>query len=121
MNIEKEIVAYLSTYGNTRENDLISYGVHNFHRSPIKMKKIVDRMVIKGKIYRIVHNKLKPPEVYVSLEELLYPEIMRDLLEAQGSESTVEDPQTILKEAAAIAEQRRKDELKDQKISGEHE
>jgi hypothetical protein len=111
VNIEKEIVSYLSAYGNTKESDLIGYGVQNFHRSPIKMKKIVDRMVIKGKIYRIVHNKLKPPEVYISLEELLYPEIMRDLLKAQLSESTVEDPQSILKEAAAIAEQRMKDEL----------
>ena len=115
MSIEREIVSYLSTYGNTRESDLIGYGVQNFHRSPIKMKKIVDRMVIKGKIYRIVHNKLKPPEVYISLEELLYPEIMRDLLEAQVSESTVEDPQTILKGAAAIAEQRKKDELQGSK------
>jgi hypothetical protein len=117
MNIEKKIVSYLSAYGNTRESDLIGYGVQDFHRSPVKMKKIVDRMVIKGKIYRIVHNKLKPPEVYVTLEELLYPEIMRDLLAAQVSESTVEDPQSILKEAAAIAEQRKKDELQGSKNS----
>jgi hypothetical protein len=106
MDVEKEVVAYLSVYGNTRESDLISYGVQTFHRSPIKMKKIVDRMVIKGKIYRVVHNKLEPPEVYISLEELLYPEIMRDLLEAEVSESRAEDSEAILREAAAIADKK---------------
>ena len=109
MNIEREIVLYLSNYGNTKESDLISYGVQHFGRSAIKMKKIIDRMVIKGRIYRIIHNKLKPPEVYVSLEELLYPEIMRDLLEAQVKDTPGDDIQKILGEAAAIAEDRMKD------------
>lgn len=110
MDIEKEIVSYLSAYGNTRESDLISYGVHSFHSSPIKVKKIIDRMAVKGKIYRIVHNKLKPAEVYITLDELLYPEIMRDLLEAGHSASTVENPERILQEAAAVAEQKMKDD-----------
>jgi hypothetical protein len=109
VNIEEEIVTYLSNYGNTKETDLINYGVQRFGRSAIKVKKILDRMVIKGRIYRVVHNKLKPPEVYISLEELLYPEIMRDLLEAQVKESIGDDVQRILEEAAAAAENRTKD------------
>jgi len=109
VNIEEELVTYLSNYGNTKETDLINYGVQCFGRSAIKVKKILDRMVIKGRVYRVVHNKLKPPEVYVSLEELLYPEIMRDLLEAQVKGSIGDDVQRILEEAAAAAENRARD------------
>jgi hypothetical protein len=118
LDIDKEIVSYLSNYGNTKESDLIGYGVQHFDRSAIKMKKILDRMVIKGRIYRIVHNKLKPPEVYISLEELLYPEIMRDLLEAEVKETVGEDVQRILEEAAAAAENRMKEGLQNQNILG---
>jgi hypothetical protein len=117
MNVEREIVSYLSNYGNTKESDLISYGVQHLDRSAIKMKKILDRMVIKGRIYRIVHNKLKPPEVYISLEELLYPEIMRDLLEAEVKEKVENDVQRILEEAAAAAENRTKDRLSESEHS----
>lgn len=68
------------------------------------MKKIIDRLVIKGKMYRIVHNKLKPPEVYVSLKEPLPPfEIGVELAEADVQL----EARRILDEAAAVAERRR--------------
>jgi len=34
VDIEKEIVSYLSEYGNTKENDIINYGVKRFNYSP---------------------------------------------------------------------------------------
>jgi len=99
MGIESEIISYLEIYGNTREKDLIDYGMHNFNNSASHIKKIVDRMAVKGKIHRIVHNKLTPPEVYISLEESLPPEIMIE------NKIVDEDVSRILEEAASVAEQ----------------
>jgi hypothetical protein len=98
VSIERQVVSYLMKYGNTRETDLISYGVQNFVRPPEKMKKIIDRMAVKGKIHRIVHNKLKPPEVYISLEESLPIQMM---IEGQIANDEVK---RILEEAASVAE-----------------
>ncbi len=106
MKVEKEIISYLYEYGNTRESDLINYGVKKFDYSSEEMKKVIKRMVIKGKIHYIVHSKLEPPEVYISLKELLPPEIARTLIEAFiQMKAREEDVQKILDEAASIAEQ----------------
>lgn len=106
MKVEKEIVSYLYEYGNTRESDIINYGVKKFDYSSEEMKKTVKRMVIKGKIHYIVHSKLEPPEVYISLKELLPPEIAKTLIEAFiQTKAREEDVQKILDEAASIAEQ----------------
>jgi hypothetical protein len=99
VSIERQIVSYLMKYGNTRETDLISYGAQNFVRPPEKMKKIIDRMAVKGKIYRIVHNKLNPPEVYISLEESLP---IQPMIEDQIAN---DEARRILEEAASVAEQ----------------
>jgi hypothetical protein len=99
VSIERQIVSYLMKYGNTRETDLISYGVQNFLRPPEEMKKIIDRMAVKGKIYRIVHSKLKPPEVYISLEESLP---IHSMIEDQIAN---DEARRILEEAASVAKQ----------------
>jgi hypothetical protein len=57
-------------------------------------------MAIKGKIHRIVHNKLKPPEVYISLYESLPAAFQEELYE--------EDVRKILLEAQTIVEQRKR-------------
>jgi len=98
MSIEKQIVSYLTKYGNTRETDLIIYGVQNFIQPPEKIKKIIDRMAVKGKIHRIVHNKLKPPEVYIGLEEDLPIQPMID------DQIANDEARRILQEAASVAE-----------------
>jgi ABC-type phosphate/phosphonate transport system substrate-binding protein len=96
----------LYEYGNTRESDLINYCVKKFNYSSEEMKKVIKRMVIKGKIHYIVHSKLEPPEVYISLKELLPPEIAKTLIEAFiQMKAREEDVQKILDEAASIAEQ----------------
>jgi hypothetical protein len=99
MGIEKRISSYLDSYGNTRETDLINYGVQNLGGSSERMKRVIDRMAIKGKIHRIVHNKLKPPEVYITLEEPLPPEATAERKIAN------EEVERILEEAASLAEQ----------------
>ena len=107
MKVEKEIISYLHEYENTRESDLINYGVKKFNYSSEEMKKVIKRMAIKNKIHFIVHGKLEPPEVYVSLKEPLPPEIARILLEAfVQMKAGQEDVQKILQEAAAIAERK---------------
>jgi len=106
MSVERRIVSYLETYGNTKENDLVSYGAQHLGLSPEKMKKILDRMAIKDRIHRIVHDKLKPPEVYVTLEEPLPPEARID---EQVSHNDVE---RILEEAAFLATQATRDNVR---------
>lgn len=104
MNVEEEVLYYLDKYGNTRECDLLDYCVGAFHRTYEKMKKTVDRMVVEEKIFRIVHNKLDPPQVYLSLKEPSPPESVKDLFETDVFEDVDEDAARILKEAAAVAE-----------------
>jgi len=106
MNIENDVVSYLVKYGNTKESDIANYGIQKFNCSSNNMKKIIDRMVVKGKIHRIVHNKLKPPEVYLSLKEPFHPDILKALIEVDLSEAAAKDARKILEEAAAIAEKR---------------
>ena len=98
MSAERKILSYLETYGNTRENDLINYAVQNFHKPPEKVKKVIDRLAIKGKIHRVVHNRLKPPEVYITLEEPLFNGII-----FQNDKANEVDE--ILQEAASLAEE----------------
>ena len=105
MNVESEIVSYLEKYGNTRENDLINYGSQNFNVSSNNRKKIVDRMAVKNRIHRIVHNKLKPAEVYVTLEEPLLPAVTIDM-RVSGREV-----ERILEEAASLANQKKKSDF----------
>lgn len=109
MDLEEELVSYLEMYGNTRESDLLTYGVQNFHFSSDRMKKIVNRMAIKGKIHRLVHNKLNPPEVYVALEERSYPELLKNIVEMKIPEGSRSEVLKILEEAAAIAKKRMND------------
>ena len=107
MKVEKEIISYLCEYGNTKESDIINYGVKRFNYSQKGMKKVIKRMVIKGKIHYVVHGKLEPPEAYISLKEPLPPEITKILLEAHIQlKAGKEDAQKILEEAATIAEKR---------------
>jgi len=107
MEVEKEIISYLYEYGNTRESDIINYGMKNFNYSSERMKKVIKLMVIKGKILYLVHGRLEPPELYITLKGPLPSEIEKVLLGASIQTKTAEeDAQKILEEAAAIAERK---------------
>ena len=107
MEVEKEIVSYLHKYGNTKESDVINYGVKKFNYSPEKMKKVIKRMMVKGDVHYIVHNKLEPPAAYISLKEPLPPETAKILIEAFiQAKAAEEDAQKILEEAAGIADRK---------------
>jgi len=105
MEAEKEILSYLYEYGNTRKSDLINYGVKKLNYSSERIEKVIKRMVIEGKVHYVVHSKLEPPEVYISLEEPLPPETAKILLEAGiQMKAAEEDARNILEEAASVAE-----------------
>jgi len=106
MKVESKIVSYLMKYGNTREGDVISFCVRRFGLSSRDVKKVIDRMVVKGKIYRVVHDKLEPPEVYLTLKESFHPDVLKALVGVEVSEVVEKDAQKILEEAAAVAEER---------------
>jgi hypothetical protein len=109
MDWEKEIMSYLEEYGNTREEDLRDYLLNNFNCSSGKTKKILHRMVSKGQIYRLVHDKLDPPKVYITLEMQIRAEAFKNTAEAGTSVESRSEAQRILEEAAMIATKRMQD------------
>lgn len=114
MSIEFEIMSYLYTYGNTRESDLVEYGTRNLDQSSKAMKGILDKMTAEGKILRLIHNKLGPKAVYLTLgdlptETLVDLEIERVGIRDRDKRSRKEiheDILRILKEAENVAEKR---------------
>ena len=109
MDLEKETISYLGKYGNTREEDLVDYLVHNLHCSSGKTKKVLHRMVINGQIHRLVHEKLGPPRVYITLEVQIRPEALNDTVDTRTSFASRSEVQEILREAAMLAEKRMQD------------
>lgn len=111
MDIEKEIISYLYEYGNTKESDMINYGVKRLNYPPKRMKKVIKRMIVKGKIHYVVHSELEPAEVYISLKETPPPETAKILLEAFFQmKAAEEDVQNILEEAATLADEKSEEE-----------
>ena len=104
MEPEKEIVSYLRKYGNTKENDLVDFGIKKLGFSSEEMKRTLTCLVVKGRIHRIVHNRLEPPVSYVSLTESLPPENIENFMEAGVPEDMTKEATTILEEAAKLAE-----------------
>lgn len=101
LKLEKSIASYLVKYGNTREADLIDFSAKKSNCSKEDVKKAISRMVVKGKLHRIVHNQLEPPEVYVTLEEPSlgnFEGLFEVVKEAE------QDADSILREAATAAE-----------------
>ncbi|MCJ7423960.1 hypothetical protein MUP01_06790 [Candidatus Bathyarchaeota archaeon] len=67
-------------------------------------------MVIRGKIHHIVHNKLRPPKVYLSLEEPFLPGVQRKLVELDALGILADESlEKILEKAAAIADRKVKE------------
>lgn len=82
MDVEQAVLAYLTEFGNTRESDLLKYIQKHTQRaySESGSKKVLERMTAEGKVFRVVHTKLRPPGVYLSLKEQISPELLKELL-----------------------------------------
>jgi hypothetical protein len=105
MKLEGKIISYLRKYGNTEESHLCDFGTRDSGISSEKVRKIINRMVVKGRIHRIVHTELAPPEVYISLEEPVLEGTIAFGL-AAVPEITNCDASKILEEARTVAEKR---------------
>ena len=82
MEIEELITEYLFEYGNTKQSDLIAYVKNQTGISERRIKTIIGKLEKKGKIFRVIHIKLKPVSVYYSLKEHLPLEILKELIRA---------------------------------------
>jgi len=78
INPEKIVLSYLYQFGSTRENDLLSLIVRECGFSKRGSKKALDRLEKNKKIYRIVHEKLRPPGVYFRIEKYTPTEIKKE-------------------------------------------
>ena len=115
MSLEQKIISYLSTYGNTKETDLITYGVQRLGASEECMLKLIDEMVFTGKIERIMHKELEPAVTYIKRGNLFPLELelqaLSDSLELnEASNHQIEKLREILHQAEAVAKKRMKRE-----------
>lgn len=109
--VEEEIFSYLLEYGNTRKTDIISY-LKRIGYSLEKSKKTIKQLITKNKIQYVFHNKLKTPEVYITLKEPLtwVCGLKTQLSDVDVQvEKTEDDVKKILEEAAALAEKQSKE------------
>ena len=116
MSLEQKIISYLCTYGNTKETDLITYGVQRLGISEEGMLKLIDEMVFTDKIERILHKELEPAVTYIKRGSLfpLEPELqaLSDSLELKEvSNHQIEKLREILHQAEAVAKKRMKREI----------
>jgi len=114
-SLKQKIISYLCTYGNTKETDLITYGVQRLGISEECMVMLVDEMVFSGRIERILHKELEPAVTYVKHGSLvpldLELQAISDSLELEEvTNQQIEKVKEILEKAKAIAKKRIKRE-----------
>jgi hypothetical protein len=51
-------------------------------------EKVIDQMIVKDKIREISHDRIKPPEVYVSLKDPFNPDEAKALITVDTSDAT---------------------------------
>ena len=112
-NLEQKIISYLCTYGNTKETDLINYGMQRLGISEGGMIKLIDEMVFTGRIERILHKELEPLVTYIKQRSLFPLELelqtISDSLElGEVTNQQIEEINKILDKAKAIAKKRMK-------------
>jgi len=112
-NLKQKIISYLCTYGNTKETDLINYGVQRLGISEANMVKLIDEMASSGRIERILHKELEPAVTYVKQGSLvtfgLKLQAISDSLElGEITNQQIEEIKEILDKAKAIAKKRMK-------------
>lgn len=110
VSMKRGLLSYLVRYGNTKESDLMEFGAKKFCCLPQDIRDIISKMVANGKIHYIVHNKLEPHEVYISLMKPLPPRIMRALIDVSVAKNMEIEAHAIIKEASLFVEKLIKEE-----------
>lgn len=84
VDVEQAVREYLAEFGNTKEADLLAYIKREFDYSEAGSKKLVDRMESQKKIFRVVHSRLHPPGVYLTVKKYVPLEIQKELIRAHA-------------------------------------
>jgi hypothetical protein len=63
-NNVKKIISNLIAYGNTRQDDLTSFGAKTFQLSKKEVKDLIRTMAAYGLVEEVVHNMLEKTVVY---------------------------------------------------------
>jgi hypothetical protein len=61
---QDKVLSYLNIYGSTRESDLIAYATQKLSLSEEEARKMLDNMLLYGRLERVLHKDLDPPVVY---------------------------------------------------------
>jgi hypothetical protein len=110
-DLEQKIISYLHTYGNTKETDLFAYGVQRLGISEEGMIKLVDEMLLYGKLERVVHKELEPKVGYLKpgqslLFELEMQTMSNAISQGKVTEQQIEKAKEILEDARAASKER---------------
>jgi hypothetical protein len=111
MNVEKVLMSYLLTYGNTLETDLIEHVKGVSGQTDEEIRKLIDNLEIIGWVKRITHNQLLSKPVYIvrgGLELDLALIAKADALDLKDIEGVAADAKLILHDAEIKAEKRLK-------------
>lgn len=107
IDLEKSLLSYLNIYGNTRESDLVEFGVSFSGRPKEELAKIIDDMVANGSIRRITHHLIESNAVYIARSDLsLGLSIESSTLDLKNKEKLAEEAKLIEREAKTVAEKR---------------
>jgi hypothetical protein len=113
----------LHIYGNTRESDLIEYGISVSSQTVLEIKNVLDEMIVKSWIKRIIHDKLDSKVIYVTTGSLpldLALSIEASALEVKDKEKKIAEAKRILKEAEVIAKKRFEEKFPELKGQNKH-
>jgi hypothetical protein len=108
---QQKVISYLYAYGNTRETDLITYGVQRLGKSEDGMRKLVDEMVLYGRLERVVHRELDPTVTYVKHGSMVPLELELQAMaysfnQGRLTEQDIEAVKKILTKAEIVTEER---------------
>jgi hypothetical protein len=111
LSLEQKIISYLCNYGNTKETDLIKYGVQKLGVSEEGMVKLINEMEFTGRIERILHKELEPAVTYVKKGspfplELQLQAISDSLELSEATNQQIEMIKEILDKAEAMAKKK---------------
>jgi hypothetical protein len=102
---QEKIISYLYRYGDTRETDLITYGVQRLGKSVDGMRKVVDEMVLYGRLERVTHKELEPKVTYVKYGSIVPLELeLQAIADSLGQDKVTEREIEAVKVILAKAE-----------------
>ncbi len=104
-----EFSQYLLKYGNTKETDLVEYGIKISGKTYEESRKTLDDMIVKGWAKQIAHDRLDKDNIYIARGDWpldLALSVEAAALDVKDREKIVEEAKKIFEEAQVVAERR---------------